>query len=136
MLKLRTYKVILGCIQFEYFYINPNVAGRRLIQPPKNVPTPSYIRLLRIDRKDLILKTSEAICKDIARRDAAIAYNKNRRQDGRRKPSTRQDQPEAKISPVSTEQDDYTAPPPTGILATTTARPVEKEKRPTQFPKL
>jgi hypothetical protein len=88
------------------------------------------MRLLRIDRKDLVPQTtSKAIRKDIARRDAAIVHDEKRQQDGKRT-SSYQDQPEAEISPVSTEQDDPTAPPPTDEPAAP-AEPTEKDKRPT-----
>ena len=62
-----------------------------------------------------------------------MARNEKRRQDGRRI-LKRQDQPEAEISPVSTEQDDTTAPP-TGEIATVASRTKEDEK-PAWSPKL
>src|SRR5208282_4674547 len=135
VLKLGAHEVILGRMWFEYFHVNPDVAGRRLIWPPENVPTPSYMRLLRIDRKDLVPQaTNKLIRKDIVRRDAAIAHDEKRRQDGKRASAPRQDQPEAEISLVSTDQDDPTAPF-TDVPAVAALR-TKKDEKPMWLPKL
>ena len=136
VLKLGAHEAILGRKWFEYFHVNPDVALRKLIWPPENTPTPSFMRLIRIDRNDLARKrTSQSIRKDIVRRDQVFAREDKRRQDGKRTSSLRQDQPEAEISPVSTNQDDPTDLPRTDILATT-ASPTEEDEKTTWFPKL
>ena len=43
ILKLGIHEVILGRKWLEYFHVNPDVAGRRLVWPPENVPTPSFM---------------------------------------------------------------------------------------------
>ena len=136
VLKLGAHEAILGRKWFEYFHVNPDVAGRRLIWPPENTPTPSFMRLIRIDRNDLVRKrTSQSIREDIVRRDQAFAHEDKRRQDGKRTSSLRQDQPEAEISPISTKQDDLTDLPRTDTLATT-ASPKEEDEKTTWSPKL
>src|SRR5436305_7477190 len=93
------------------------------------------MRIIQITRKDLVHQTTpNAIRKDIVRRDAAIAYDDKRRQDGRRI-LKRQDQPEAEISLVSLGQDDTTALPLVGKPAIT-ANLLEKDEKQTWFPKL
>ena len=93
------------------------------------------MRIIRIARKDLVHQTTpKAIRKDITRRDAAIAHDDKRRQDGRRI-LKRQDQPEAEISLAPIKQDDTTAPPLVGKLVTL-ANLLEKDEKQTWFPKL
>jgi predicted aspartyl protease len=130
VLNLGAHEAILGRKWFEYFHVNLDVVGRRLIWPPENTPTPSFMRLIRIDRSDLARKeTSKSIRKDIVRRDHAFALEDKRRKDGRRTSSPRQDQPEAEISLVDIEkQDDTTAPPPIDKLATIASPREEDEK--------
>jgi RNase H-like domain found in reverse transcriptase/Reverse transcriptase (RNA-dependent DNA polymerase)/Integrase zinc binding domain len=135
VLNLGAHEVILGRMWFEYFRVNPDVAGRKLIWPLENTPTPSFIRIIRIARKDLVHQTTpKAIRKDIARRDATIAHDDKRRQDGRHI-LKRQDQPEAETSLAPIEQDDATAPPLVGKLATTVNLP-EKDEKQTWSPRL
>jgi hypothetical protein len=136
VLKLGAHEAILGRKWFEYFHVNPDVARRTLIWPPENTPTPSFMRLIRIDRNDLVRKrTSQSIREDVVRRDQAFALEDKRRQDGKRSSSPRQGQPEAEISPVSTEQDDPTDPPRTDKPAMT-ASPNQEDVKTTWFPKL
>jgi predicted aspartyl protease len=128
VLKLGAHEAILGRKWFEYFHVNPDVAGRRLIWPPENTPTPSFMRLIRIARNDLARKsTSQSIQEDIVQRDQAFACEDKRRQDGKRSSPTRQARPEAEISPVSIEQDDKTDLPCPDELAI--AGPEEEEER-------
>ena len=140
VLNLGAHEAILGRKWFEYFHVNLDVVGRRLIWPPENTPTPSFMRLIRIDRNDLARKgTSKSIQKDIVRRDHAFALEDKRRKDGCTS-SPRQDQPEAEISLVYKEQDDFTTPPPIDKPATTASLKEEDEKttqeKVTWFPKL
>jgi hypothetical protein len=136
VLKLGAHEAILGRKWFEYFHVNPDVAGRRLIWPPENTPTPSFMRLIRIDRNDLVQgRTSRSIREDIVQRDRAFAVEDKRRQDGKHASSLRQHQPEAEISPVSLEQDDTTDLPCTDNPATS-ADPNKEDEKTTWFPKL
>ena len=126
VLDLGVHEVILGRKWFEYFRVNPDVAGRRLIWPPETTPTPSFMRILRVAREDLVSRTTNSVIReDIVRRDTAIARNEKRRQDGKRSILKRQDQPrlpllarvnkdrtlEAEISLVDAQQDNQTTPP-------------------------
>ena len=54
VLDLGTHKVILGRMWFKYFRVNPDVAGRKLVWPLENTPSPSFMRIIRIARKDLV----------------------------------------------------------------------------------
>jgi hypothetical protein len=79
VLKLGAHKAILSCKWFEYFYVNPDVAGQRLIWPPENTLTPLFIQLIQIDRNDLVQgRTSRSICEDIVQRDRAFAVKDKR----------------------------------------------------------
>src|SRR5436190_1380733 len=84
VLNLGAHEVILGHMWFEYFWVNLDVAGHKLIWPLKNTPTPSFMQIIQIAHKDLVHQTTpKAICKDIAQRDATIAHDDKRQQDGR-----------------------------------------------------
>ena len=91
--------------------------------------------IIWIAHKDLVHQTTpKAIHKDIAQRDATIAHDDKRWQDGRHILKW-QDQPEAEISLAPIEQDDTTTPPLVGKLATP-ANLLEKDEKQTWFPKL
>ena len=79
VLNLGAHEVILGHMWFEYFWVNLDVAGRKLIWPLKNTPTPLFMQIIWIAHKGLVHQTTpKAICKDIARRDATITHNDKR----------------------------------------------------------
>jgi predicted aspartyl protease len=138
VLKLGAHEAILSRKWLEYFHVNLDVAKRMLIWPPENTPTPSFMRLIRIDRNHLVRKrTSQSIQKDIVRRDQALAKEDKRRQDGKHKHTSplQQPQPEAEISPVSLGQDDTINLPCNGNPATS-ANPNKEDEKTTWFPKL